>query len=176
MGCRIRVAFDTKLWRALIQQEFPSVVIYADGYDDLRTIYRACMLGVGTRFVHYDRVGTLALPPSPPGELWRRPVFARLPDPRPEPARYIADLCRAFVNGGVVFARFSVSLDVRLDWFVTRDKLGEIDFLQHFLGSDAVRDVLVDGWVQYEHKPDLLETGTMWRIQEWNLLGTRARP
>jgi hypothetical protein len=37
-----------------------------------------------------------------------------------------------------------------------------------------VRETLANGWVQYDHTPDLLDTGAMWRIQEWDRLNSRT--
>lgn len=114
-------------------------------------LYFACSAATGGRIVHYDR----AEPPSVEG-LWDAPVFSLLDDASPEPDEYLEAVRKVCLNGGAVFARLKIAPDIRLDWFITRDRLDEIDFLNRLVASDAMRAVLTKGWVHYELSSDVL--------------------
>jgi hypothetical protein len=61
----------------------------------------------------------------------------------PAAAALLEELRRTHVNGGALLKRFALdSYNDVLHWFASRNRFGEYDFFQVFLGSQALRDAL----------------------------------
>jgi hypothetical protein len=69
--------------------------------------------------------------------------FRTLDIDHPAAAAVLDELRRTHDNGGALLKRFTLdSDDDVLHWFASRNRFGEYDFFQIFLGSQAVRDAL----------------------------------
>jgi hypothetical protein len=74
--------------------------------------------------------------------IWDRPIFSVIPDDPRLPRELITEIKKVYVNGGALFAAFSIAENSDLDWFLSANRLGEVEFLERLLGSDAFRAAL----------------------------------
>lgn len=74
--------------------------------------------------------------------IWDQPVFTPNREPSRVPDEFLAISRSIFSNGGVLFARFDIADDPRMAWFLSRNRLDEISFLDHLLTSQALRSEL----------------------------------
>jgi hypothetical protein len=74
--------------------------------------------------------------------IWDASVFSLQIDGQGEPEEFLREIRKIYSNGGAEFARFTIAVDPRLDWFVSRNRLDEIHFLEHFLKSGALSEAL----------------------------------
>lgn len=58
------------------------------------------------------------------------------------PTELLNEIRKIYVNGDAKFACFDVAEDPRIDWFVSRNRLDEINFLDHLITSDALKGVV----------------------------------
>jgi hypothetical protein len=82
------------------------------------------------------------------GQMWNDVEMVPCLEPVAAVDRYLALMREFNVNGGAIFARFGLSCNRDFDWFATRRRWVEIDFLSNFLSHATVREQLpavVDG-------------------------------
>ena len=75
-------------------------------------------------------------------QLWREPVFKSDPCSSPAIDELLVELRATHVNGGALFARFSFCHHPVIHWFISRNRFDEIQFFEHLLTSDALREAL----------------------------------
>jgi hypothetical protein len=75
-------------------------------------------------------------------KLWEKAVFEADTLSSPIVDELLRELGNTHVNGGALFGRFCFLDDPVIHWFISRNRFDELDFFEHFLTSDAVREVL----------------------------------
>jgi hypothetical protein len=75
-------------------------------------------------------------------KVWRQTVFQVAPWSSPALEELLTELRATHVNGGALFGRFSFCHDPVLHWFISRNRFDEIEFFEHLLTSDALREAL----------------------------------
>ena len=74
--------------------------------------------------------------------LWKDLRIELCPEVVAPADRLLAALRKTHVNGGAEFATFSVAGGPAFHWFLSRNRLDEIEFPEHFLKSPVVTDAL----------------------------------
>ena len=76
--------------------------------------------------------------------LWRDLRVAHCPEDAPPVLRLLDALRETHVNGGAAFATFSIASNPILHWFISRNRLDEIEFPEHLLKLSSVVTALPD--------------------------------
>lgn len=70
--------------------------------------------------------------------MWSKIRFENIPITHPEVLHFIHDLKVAYPRGGALLYHFQVAENITFDWFAYNNRLEEIDFVNHALGSGDI--------------------------------------